>query len=192
MYKFCKTEQSALRQRELEECLLAAMGSQQFEQITVCDLCDQISIPRKSFYRYFSGKTGALQALLDHTLMECDQMADSDDSRKLMQMQSRLEAFFDFWQRRKPLLDALERSALSSLLVERAIFHALTEQTTLTNIEPHTSQKMRTMTITFVVCGIMSMVIGWHRDGYRESVQSMAETACLMLTRPLADLCARQ
>ena len=40
------------------------------EEISVSDLCDRLNIPRKSFYRYFSSKDGALFALLDHTLME--------------------------------------------------------------------------------------------------------------------------
>ena len=70
MYKFCKTEQSVQRQRELEQGLLTMMEHQRFEEISVSDLCDRLNIPRKSFYRYFSSKDGALFALLDHTLME--------------------------------------------------------------------------------------------------------------------------
>ena len=72
MYKACKTEQSAARQRELEQGLLAAMISHPFDEISISDLCTQIGIPRKSFYRYFSSKEGALHALLDHTLMEME------------------------------------------------------------------------------------------------------------------------
>ena len=70
MYKLCKTEQSAQRQRELERGLLNAMSTHQYEEISVSDLCDQMEIPRKSFYRYFSSKDGALHALIDHTLLE--------------------------------------------------------------------------------------------------------------------------
>ena len=70
MYKLCKTEQSAQRQRELEQGLLAIMNSTRYEDITVSDMCQKLNIPRKSFYRYFSSKDGALHALIDHTLME--------------------------------------------------------------------------------------------------------------------------
>ena len=72
MYKLCKTEQSAQRQRMLEQGLLKAMLTQHFDEISVSDLCDEIGIPRKSFYRYFSGKDGALYALIDHTLLTYD------------------------------------------------------------------------------------------------------------------------
>ena len=58
MYKLCKTEQSANRQRQLENGLLAAMLSRHYEEISVSDLCDNLNIPRKSFYRYFPVRTG--------------------------------------------------------------------------------------------------------------------------------------
>ena len=70
MYKLCKTEQSAQRQRQLEEGLLELMRLRPYDEISVVDLCEYLQIPRKSFYRYFSNKDGALFALLDHTLME--------------------------------------------------------------------------------------------------------------------------
>ena len=58
MYKLCKTEQSANRQRQLEEGLLQIMLTRHFEEVSVSELCDQLQIPRKSFYRYFSSKDG--------------------------------------------------------------------------------------------------------------------------------------
>ena len=78
MYKLCKTEQSAARQRQLEQGLLQAMQTQRYEDISISDLCDRMGIPRKSFYRYFSGKEGALAALIDHTLMEFEQFECED------------------------------------------------------------------------------------------------------------------
>ena len=65
MYKFCKTEQSFQRQRELEQGLLAMMEHHRFEEISVSDLCDRLNIPRKSFYRYFSSKDG--KSLVEET-----------------------------------------------------------------------------------------------------------------------------
>ena len=72
MYKLCKTEQSAKRQRELEQVLLRMMNSTLYEDITVINFCENAGIPRKAFYRYFSSKDGALHALLDHTLLELE------------------------------------------------------------------------------------------------------------------------
>ena len=58
MYKICQTEQSIRRQRELEQGLLRLMGKRNYEDLTVKDLCDEMALPRKSFYRYFSSKDG--------------------------------------------------------------------------------------------------------------------------------------
>ena len=77
MYKLCKTEQSAARQRRLEQGLLQAMQTQQYEDISISDLCDQMGVPRKSFYRYFSGKDGALHALIDHTMISYESFSIS-------------------------------------------------------------------------------------------------------------------
>ena len=52
MYKLCKTEQSARRQKELEQGLLKIMLQSRYEDISVSELCDNLNIPRKSFYRY--------------------------------------------------------------------------------------------------------------------------------------------
>ena len=62
MYKLCKTEQSAARQRELEQSLAAMMLVRRYEDISVSEFCSYAGIPRKAFYRYFSSKDGALYA----------------------------------------------------------------------------------------------------------------------------------
>ncbi len=69
MYKLCKTEQSAARQKELEQGLMELMTVTRYEDISVSDLCLELNIPRKAFYRYFSSKDGALHGLIDHTLL---------------------------------------------------------------------------------------------------------------------------
>ena len=91
MYKLCVSEQSAQRQRELEAGLLELMQTRSYEDITVSDLCDHLEIPRKAFYRYFSGKDGALHALLDHTLLEYPQL-DSPGSEQ--EIRSSMETYF--------------------------------------------------------------------------------------------------
>ena len=45
MYKQCRTEQSAARQRQLEQGLLQVMLKRQYEEISVSDLCAEIGVP---------------------------------------------------------------------------------------------------------------------------------------------------
>ena len=183
MYKLCKSEQSARRQRELELGLLEAMQTQLYEDISISELCDRMGIPRKSFYRYFSNKDGALMALLDHTLMEYEQTGNGISGTGIIHVGA-LEQYFRFWYERRPLLEALMRSRLSGMLVERATQHAMHERLMpryLVNQDPGTQQ----MALTFAICGLLSMVMQWQQSGYRETPEQMAQIASMMLTKPL-------
>lgn len=184
MYKLCKTEQSALRQRKLEMGLLQAMLTQRYEDISVSDLCDQMEIPRKSFYRYFASKDGALIALLDHTLMEFEQSPPPGGRVKKDAALRDLERYFTFWYERRQLLDALEKSRLSGLLAERATAHAQNENIMPSYLQP-LEPRIRMMALTFAINGLMSMVEHWHRSGFPETPGEMAQVAARMLLQPL-------
>ena len=183
MYKFCKTEQSVQRQRELEQGLLKMMERQTFDEISVSDLCDRLGIPRKSFYRYFSSKEGALYALLDHTLLEFYDTGSLEGLRGGTPTGA-LERFFAFWKFHKNLIDAVERSNLAGMLVERAVTLAKQEEL-MPGYVRDWEDTLKDVAMGFVVCGLMSMVFQWHKDGYNPSSAQVAEAAIRMLSRPL-------
>jgi len=185
MYKLCKTEQSAARQRQLEQGLLEAMKQKRYDEISISDLCDRMEIPRKSFYRYFSGKDGALQALIDHTLMEFADYTELYRQGKVRTIQLDLESFFQFWIQRKDLLDVLARSGRSGILVNRAVAFALTDDVLPIRFLPDEERTMQQHITMFGVCGLMSMVLNWHDTGYAIPAQEMARVAVRMISRPL-------
>lgn len=181
MYKLCKTEQSALRQRELERALAQLMLVQRYEDITVSEFCSHAGIPRKAFYRYFSSKDGALYALIDHTLLEYElfrSQAPEGDTVHVM------EGFFRFWKLQKPLLDALAFSGISGVLLERAI--GVVESKLTQHQNPSADVEFaRKQIVRFAVSGMMIMMINWHHEGYRESSRKMAELMMHMMCEPL-------
>lgn len=184
MYKQCRTEQSAARQRELEQGLLGAMEEQLYSEITVIDLCDRMGIPRKSFYRYFSSKDGALSALLDHTLLDLES-GSRDMIYEDQGFEKMLEGMFRFWKEQKRLLDALERSNLSGHLVLRAIEYAKLSSGTPLRFMLREEKLAREFGTAFMVCGLMSMVLQWHHNGYPLEPRQMAGIAVNMITNPL-------
>ncbi len=188
MYKLCKTEQSAQRQRQLEEGLLTAMKTKRYEEITISDLCEQMGIPRKSFYRYFSSKDGALHALIDHTLLDFEQHTGILSGSALGDAHQDLRHFFEFWHQQKQLLDALERSGLSGVLIQRAITQAQNEYVLPRYPTAPELKVVQHHAITFAICGLMSMMTRWHRSGYTESAQEMANIATALLTKPLIQI----
>ena len=184
MYKLCKTEQSAARQRQLEQGLLTALQTIRYEDINVSELCQRLGIPRKSFYRYFSGKDGALHALIDHTLMEYESFSAAHKAEQRT-LQGDLEQFFQFWLTHKKLLDALQRSDISGILVERSIHHAITEAFFPGRFLQNEARNVQNHVVSFAVCGLMTMMVQWHHGGYQESPDALSLVAVRLLTRPL-------
>ena len=185
MYKLCKTEQSANRQRQLEQGLLSMMAETQYDQISVSDLCTYLQVPRKSFYRYFTSKDGALHALVDHTLMEYESINLVYKEGKKRTIHLELTQFFQFWIEKKPFLDALQRSRMSGILVERSMSHATAMHGIPARFLPADSPVMRQQLILFCVSGLMSMVLSWHHAGYPQSAEQIANIAARLLTQPI-------
>ena len=184
MYKLCKTEQSALRQRELELALAGMMLLHRYEDITVSEFCSYAGIPRKAFYRYFSSKDGALYALIDHTMLEYEHFREPRIAGTRRSSLKELEGFFQFWIRQKPVLDALEISGLSGVLLERAIT-SIEKNALLRKLLPGDSEFVQRQILRFTVSGTMIMMVNWHHEGFRESPREMAELTARMLNEPL-------
>ena len=184
MYKQCKTEESSQRQRNMELGLLQMMLSKPYEDISISDLCDQLQIPRKSFYRYFSGKDGCLYALLDHTMMEFFEEGADAFGLSGGTALGDLERFFSFWRNHAELLGALQRNNLSGILVERAISLSQRERLMPTYIRTWT-QELQELAMAFAVSGLFSMVIRWHTQGFQTPASEMTRIAVTVLTRPL-------
>ena len=184
MYKKCKTEQSAQRQRQLELGLMQTMLTQRYEDISVSDLCDQLQIPRKSFYRYFSSKDGCLYALLDHSMMEFFESGVSTLGLIPGTPLGDLDRYFVFWKEHRQLLDALQRNSLGGILVERAMELAKRERLMPGHIRSWTPD-LQQLALSFAVCGLLSMVIQWHAQGFITPTSEMTRIAVAMLTKPL-------
>lgn len=183
MYKLCKSEQSAARQRQLELGLLELMSQKRYEDITVSELCSFLKVPRKSFYRYFSGKDGALHALIDHTMLDYEGFNAVYTHGERRTPERELQQFFEFWVRHKPLLDALVKSGMSGTLVERAMgYSTATGDNRFLQDE---NQFMRQQVMLFCISGLMSMVLTWHHDGYPQSAEQMSLIAARLVTQPL-------
>ena len=191
MYKLCKTEQSAARQRELEQSLVELMNLHRYEEISVSDFCVHAGIPRKAFYRYFSSKDGALYALLDHTLLDYELFRSDGKYGRERQLQQDMESFFQFWKSQRKLLDALEHSGLSGVLMERAIHNVSGGMDRVYQLSGE-MPRMREHVLRFSLCGLMIMMVNWHHDGYQESVQEMTGIAMRLLSEPLVPTDTKQ
>jgi AcrR family transcriptional regulator len=170
MYKICHTEESSRRQRELEQGLLNFLRHQPYEKITLTELCRQLNIPRKSFYRYFPTKDDCLLALIDHTLSDCNDIALKNwDGTQELSRQVQLR-FFRYWKDQEPFLDAVRDNGFRYLLLDRttAIVDKMKENSPADTFA-------RDQVEYFVAYGLMTTVLRWHHYGFQSSPEEMAE-----------------
>ena len=185
MYKLCKTEQSAKRQREIENCLFDILRTKHYSDITVTDLCTKMNMPRKAFYRYFDSMDDALNALIDHSMSEYNGFTVDRSGETNRSLISELEEYFVFWYSKKNLIDALDRSGLTGRLIERMINFPIGDRIVVQRFLPCDDDRMREKVFKFAFSGLVYTMIGWYRDGFVESTRSMAETACRLIREPL-------
>lgn len=185
MYKLCKTEQSAKRQREIEKCLFDILRAKNYDDITVTDICAKMNMPRKAFYRYFDSKDDALDALIDHSMSEYGGFSVDRSGETNRSLILELEEYFVFWYSRKELIDALDRSHLIGNLIERMVNFPIGDRIAVHRFLPNDEDRTREKVFKFAFSGLVYIMIDWYRGGFAESTRSMAETACRLLREPL-------
>ncbi len=183
MYKMCKTEKSANRQRLIEQALLELMKREPYDAITITRLCDELKMPRKAFYRYFDSKETALRALIEHTLAEFH--GERPDRGSLRSLHKELEAFFVFWQDRRELLTVLDRNGLIGTVLQASVNFPVDNMVSLKRLLPdEESDDMRVMIFKFAIGGLVSIMLEWYREGFGSAVTDIARRAVRILSKP--------
>ena len=183
MYKLCKTEESAKRQREMELTLFECMKTTRYEDITVNNICECGGFPRKAFYRYFDNKESALDALVAHTLQEYEYYPQKPTATR--SLVTDLESFFKFWLDKRDFLNVLEKNGLAAILMNQSLSFSSTDKAVLDKFLPGESEIMQKSIIRFAICGLMSAMLSWHNNGCKESTRDMAITMQRMFSLPL-------
>ncbi len=189
MYKLCKTEESSKRQRQIEGVLLNLMREKRYDDISVSEICERANMPRKSFYRYFDGKEGAMQSLIMHTMTDFHSFTMYFEKKEKRTLQGEFEEFFLFWKEKREFLEAFDKSQLIGLLVENATNYSMSEFVNIRKFLSDGDEREKIHVFQFAICGLMTLTIDWYRSGFAESVPEIARVAARLISKPLfADL----
>ena len=176
MYRKCATEISVMHQRQVAQSLLELMGKMPYEDITVTQLCQTAGVTRRIFYHLFSNKTGALQALVDHKILDIEGYCPEIPNDALR--------FFRYWKEQKPFLDALWENGMSGMLQERMINSVLTEDyDVLYWLRSHGWNENSQEVIIFGLSGLMGLLYSWYYSGFRQEPEELA-TLVEQILRP--------
>ena len=184
MYKQCNSESTAKRQRHLESCLLALMQANLYEKIAVGEICKLAGVPRGMFYRYFDSKQDALDALIDHTLLEYMTTINFSESAQSEDPLGMRELLL-YWKSQKPLLDALKRNHMEALLFERSIRYCTVEEPLLPRHLKLAGNPADMEVVAFCINGVISAIFVWYESGFAKSTEEMARILRKLLTGPV-------
>ena len=182
MYKDCKTERSIERQKLIEKTLFEEMKRRPYEDITVTDLCVVLNMPRKAFYRYFDDKESALDCMIARTLRDFPNEQVITHGPRLLHRE--LEGFFEFWLRRRELLEVLDKNGKITKIMEHSLSFPLEIMVPMQRLLPDDTDWMRERIYRFAIGGLVSIVIDWYRDGFKEPAEEVARLAVRILTKP--------
>lgn len=185
MYKLCKTEQSAKRQREIESTLLEIMFKKSYNEITITELCERLNMPRKTFYRYFESKDDALYALIEHTMTEYSGFSASMGEGGARTLKKEIEKYYSFWLEHKLLLDALYKNNMLEKIIEVSLSFPINDMVSIKKFLPDDSDWAREKIFKFAVSGLCFQMIDWYKDGFKTSISDMARISCRTLSKPL-------
>ena len=185
MYKLCKTEQSAKRQREIEMALLNLMSKKSYSEISITELCKNLGMPRKTFYRYFESKEDTLYALIEHTMNEYQYFFTDSGRDGKRTLSGEIGNYYKFWICHKPLLDALYKNNMLEKIMEVSINFPVNDMVNIKKFLPDVTDWAREKIFRFAICGLCFQMIDWYRDGFKVSIEDMSKLSCRMLSRAL-------
>ena len=184
MYKLCKTEQSARRQREIEKALYRALEKKNYTDVTITELCITLKMPRKTFYRYFDSKDDALYALIEHTMFEY-QGFNQDGKEGQRTLKNELKMFFEFWYQNRDFLETLDRNSMLDKIIEVSVNIPIKDFVSLSKFLPDDNEWARGKIFKFAVCGLLTSMLDWYHEGFKTSMSDMVDLSCRVLSHPL-------
>ena len=176
MYTVSKTEKGRLQQHRIEKALLDYMKNRYFEDITVVDICEKADVTRRIFYRHYSNKLGALQALLDHRVGEFVKGQEKFDRIRLI-------AVLEFMKNQDELLSAIVRNGFSELFVERILGYVMENDHLKTKLGLQDVEDGYSV-LYFNLSGLMGLVFNWHKNKYDKSIVELSELIVRLMAKP--------
>ena len=178
MYYNCVNERSAEKQRRLEQSFLELLQTKLYDDISVSELCEKSGVSRKTFYRLFDSKADVLYALVDHTLMDFESFVTPPDVKE-----GEFHRFLAYLRCQKPLLDALIKNNISTLLTERSLRLILTENKENLQLFGIKEDDYTREMMLFYFSGMFSLFLDWHISGFARPIDEMCDILNNLMSR---------
>ena len=184
MYKNCKTDISAQRQKHIAQCLLDMITKENFEDITITELCQRAGVPRNTFYRYFANKEAVLRYLLEDSLREVLQkVVQTYHTSQEREMIYHIANWLRFYKEQERVW-ALFDDKLHGILIGQVVAHY---GSLLDPINKLDFRNQQTKGIIFYAYGMQGILDVWRHFGYEQSEEEVAVQLYNIIRNPIRD-----
>lgn len=178
------TELSSSRQRKIEDCLLENMEKQNYDRISVADMCRQMGISRRLYYTYFPDKESCLISLIDRILHESINIFPFPLTQTLP-MKELIVKYMLFWKEHAGFLDVIVKHRLKGLLIERSYAYFLNDGNILLTHLHIPEEKTDSTTIWLYSAIRFAVIFRWHEHNFETPVEDIAIKYERLLKEPL-------
>lgn len=166
MYLQCSTAKTANQQKLFENALIDLMQSEDFEKISVVDICERAGITRRIFYRLFETKYDCLVATIDHKMVESELYQSKTGRNGFSQI-------LEFIMLEKNFFVALAKSNLMGLFMERLLLYMDGEHSRAKQLMGIFAGDAREILI-YNISGFIGVVFHWIDTDFERSIEDMA------------------
>lgn len=161
-----------------------ALEKQNYNQITVFEICKQAGVPRKTFYRYFENKEDVFSLICDDLRVQYETYLRPYGCGEKYTMEKDIEKLFMLNKRHEALWNLVQRDNMSAMVIEWGVLKIVEKGQKKSENESMPDSAVRQMRISFyarIVCHFLWM----EKRGYTISEKEAAEVAVKLVSVPL-------
>ena len=166
MYLQCSTVKTANQQKLFENALISLMQNEDFEKISVVDICERAGITRRIFYRLFETKHDCLVAAIDHKMMGSELYQSKEGRNGFSQI-------LEYIMMEKDFFVALAKSNLMGLFMERLLAYMDSEYSRAKQLVGIFADEAREILI-YNISGFIGVIFHWIDTDFACSIEQMA------------------
>jgi AcrR family transcriptional regulator len=173
---YCGNNPSALRSQEyIVQSCLNLIQETPLDELTVKQIMSGSDLARQTFYQVFDSKDEILEYYLNglfeqyitaHEIVEIENLCDT------------AKLFFRFFEANRDFITLMVQNNRACMLQRKCREYLMRGGWLEYRLETVKSEMEHNYAVSFVMAGIVGMVIDWIKEGYQTDVEELANLVC--------------
>ena len=172
------------RQKQIEECLYENLLQRPYPSVSISDLCHQLNISRKSFYKYFPDKDSCFRAIISRKLHACILHLTTNIPENAPKT-AIISSYLAFWKEERGLLDIIVRNNLVIPTMDQCIYFLREENQILLPFLDTPMLKADSFVLASFVSNQITLILQWYLQNFQPPLEEMVLTYQRLVYQPL-------